>query len=181
MRHFYVYILSTKSRVLYTGITDDIYRRTWEHKNDVNPGFTRDYKVHRLVYYETFQYVNNAIVREKTIKGGVRRRKIALIEAENPTWEDLSTPWFNGKQVLRFTQDDKFFGQDERLQTNAHTPIAGLLMTYKTIHLAFDSGIATITLNRPDKRNAISYELIEDLILALEEVRKSSAGILILT
>ena len=57
MRHFYVYILSTKSRVLYTGITDDIYRRTWEHKNDVNPGFTRDYKVHRLVYYETFQYV----------------------------------------------------------------------------------------------------------------------------
>jgi len=55
MRHFYVYILSSKSRVLYTGITDDIYRRTWEHKNDVNPGFTRDYKVHRLVYYETFK------------------------------------------------------------------------------------------------------------------------------
>jgi len=55
MRHFYVYILSSKSRVLYTGITDDIYRRTWEHKNDVHPGFTSDYKVHRLVYYETFK------------------------------------------------------------------------------------------------------------------------------
>ena len=96
MRHFYVYILSSKSRVLYTGITDDIYRRTWEHKNDVNPGFTRDYKVHRLVYYETFKYVNNAIVREKTIKGWLRRKKIALIEAENPTWEDLSASWFDG-------------------------------------------------------------------------------------
>jgi putative endonuclease len=67
MRHFYAYILSSKSRVLYTGITDDIHRRTWEHKNDVNPGFTRDYKVHRLVYYETFKYVNNAIAREKSI------------------------------------------------------------------------------------------------------------------
>src|SRR6266403_1856016 len=179
MRHFYVYILSTKSRVLYTGIADDIYRRTWEHKNDVNPGFTRDYKVHRLVYYETFKYVNNAIVREKTIKGWLRRKKIALIETENPTWEDLSASWFDGKQVLRFAQDDKVFVADERLKTNARTPIPGLRMNYKTLQLAFDSGIATITLNRPDKRNAISYELIDDLIRALEEVRNSS--ILILT
>src|SRR5713101_7930770 len=179
MRNFYVYILSSKSRVLYTGITDDIYRRTWEHKNDVSPGFTRDYKVHRLVYYEAFKYVNNAIVREKTIKGWLRRRKIALIEAENPTWEDLSAPWFNGKQVLRFAQDDKAFVGDERLKSSAYTPITGLRMTYKTLQLAFDSGIATLTLNRPDKRNAISYELIDDLIRALEEVRNSS--ILILT
>jgi len=100
MRHFYVYILSSKSRVLYTGITDDVYRRTWEHKNDVNPGFTRDYKVHRLVYYETFKYVNNAIVREKTIKGWLRRKKIGLIEAENLTWEDLSAWWFDGRRSL---------------------------------------------------------------------------------
>src|SRR5207237_3501770 len=107
--------------------------------NDVNHGFTRDYKVHRLVYYETFKYVNNAIVREKTIKGWLRRKKIALIEAENPTWEDLSASWFDGKQVLRFAQDDKFFGQDERLQTNAHTPIAGFFMTSTTIQLAFGS------------------------------------------
>jgi putative endonuclease len=108
MRHFYVYILSSKSRVLYTGITDDICRRTWEHKNDVNSGFTRDYKVHRLVYYEAFKYVNNAINREKKIKGWLRQKKIALIEAENPTWEDLSAGWFEGKQVLRFAQNDKF-------------------------------------------------------------------------
>jgi methylglutaconyl-CoA hydratase len=181
MRHFYVYILSSKSRVLYTGITDNIYRRTWEHKNDVHPGFTRDYKVHRLVYYETFKYVNNAIAREKSIKGWLRRKKISLIEAWNPTWEDLSASWFNGKQVLRFAQDDKFFGQDEHLKTNAHTPVPGLRMTYKTLQLTLDSTLATITLNRPDKRNAISYELIDDLIRALEEVKNSSAQILILT
>jgi len=181
MRHFYVYILSSKSRVLYTGITDDIYRRTWEHKNDANPGFTSDYKVHRLVYYETFKYVNNAIAREKAIKGWLRRKKIALIEAENPTWEDLSASWFDGKQVLRFAQDDKFFGQDEKVKARAQTPIPGLRMTYKTLQLTLDSGIATITLNRPDKRNAISYELIGDLIRALDEVNSSSARILILT
>ena len=181
MRHFYVYILSSKSRVLYTGITDNIYRRTWEHKNDVNPGFTRDYRVHRLVYYETFKYVNNAIAREKPIKGWLRRKKIALIEAENPTWEDLSAAWFDGKQVLRFAQDDKFFVQDEKLKTGAYTPIPGLRMNYKTLQLAFDSAVATITLNRPEKRNAVSYELIDDLIRALEEVRNSSAGVLILT
>src|SRR5713226_1813148 len=181
MRNFYVYILSSKSRVLYTGITDDIYRRTWEHKNDVSPGFTRDYKVHRLVYYETFKYVNNAIVREKTIKGWLRRKKIALIESNNPTWEDLSASWFDGKQVLRFAQDDKAFVQDERLKSSAYTPITGLRMNYKTLQLAFDSGIATLTLNRPDKRTAISYELIDDLIGALEEVINSPAQILVLT
>lgn len=87
MRYFYVYILASKSRVLYAGITENIYRRIWEHKNDTNPGFTHDYKIHRLVYYETFKYVNNEIAREKSIKGWLRRKKIALIEAENRTWK----------------------------------------------------------------------------------------------
>jgi methylglutaconyl-CoA hydratase len=181
MRHFYVYILSSKSRTLYTGVTHDIYRRTWEHKNNLNSGFTRDYKVHRLVYYETFKYVNNAIAREKSIKGWLRRKKIALIEAENPTWEDLSATWFEGKQVLRFAQDDKAFVQKELLHRSATTLIPGLRMNYKTVQLAFDSDIATLTLNRPDKRNAISYELIEDLIRALDEVNNSAARVLILT
>jgi len=181
MRRFYVYILSSKSRVLYTGITDDIYRRTWEHKNDVNPGFTRDYKVHRLVYYETFKYVGNAIAREKAIKRWLRRKKVALIRSTNPTWEDLSESWFDGKQVLRFAQDDKVFVQAEPLKSSAYAPISGLRMNCKTLQLTFDSDIATITLNRPDKRNAISYELIDDLIRALDEVKNSSARILILT
>jgi methylglutaconyl-CoA hydratase len=184
MRHFYVYIMASKSRVLYTGITDDIYRRTWEHKNDINPGFTRDYRVHRLVYYETFKYVGNAIAREKTIKGWLRRKKIVLIESENPTWEDLSKSWLDGKQVLPLRQaqgqDDKFLVQDEKLKS-AQTPIPGFRMNYQTLQLAFDSAVATLTLNRPDKRNAISYELIDDLLRALDEVKNSPAQVLIVT
>lgn len=78
-------------------------------------------------------------------------------------------------------QDDEVFEQDEQLKTDAHQPIAGLRMNYKTLQLAFDSVTAILTLNRPDKRNAISYELIDDLIHALEEVKKSTAQILILT
>jgi putative endonuclease len=108
MRCFYVYIMASKSRVLYTGITNDIRRRTGEHKDDLIEGFTSDYKVHRLVYFETFKYVGNAIAREKRIKGWLRKRKIALVESVNPTWQDLGEEWFkNEKQVLRFAQDDK--------------------------------------------------------------------------
>ena len=103
MRHFHVYILASKSRVLYTGITSDLWHRVWEHKNNVFLGFTRKYRVHRLVYFETFKYVDNAIKREKEIKGWLRAKKIALIEAENPTWEDLSEEWFDGKDVKRIS------------------------------------------------------------------------------
>ena len=102
MRHF-VYILASKSRVLYTGITRHLWRRVWEHKNNVFPGFTSRYRVHRLVYFETFKYVGNAIKQEKEIKGWLRAKKIALIEAENPTWEDLSAEWFDGKGVRRIS------------------------------------------------------------------------------
>ena len=93
-RSFFVYIMASKSRVLYTGMTNKLRFRTWEHKNDVLPGFTRTYRCHRLVYFESFKYVGNAIAREKEIKGWVRRKKIALIESVNPTWEDLSEGWF---------------------------------------------------------------------------------------
>jgi putative endonuclease len=65
-----------------------------EHQNDSFPGFCRKYRVHRLVYLEVFQYVGNAIRREKEVKGWLRKKKVALIERENPTWEDLSAGWF---------------------------------------------------------------------------------------
>jgi putative endonuclease len=121
MRRYYVYIMASKSRVLYIGITNDIRRRVWEHQHDVNPGFTSTYRVHRLVYFETFKYVGNAIAREKHLKGWLREKKVALIRAANPTWEDLSEGWFDAsnlicfkadadaseKQVLRSAQDDK--------------------------------------------------------------------------
>jgi putative endonuclease len=95
MRRYYVYIMASKSRVLYIGITNDIRRRVWEHKNNVNPGFTSKYRVHRLVYCESFKYVGNAIAREKPLKGWLREKKIALIRAAKPTWEDLSEGWFD--------------------------------------------------------------------------------------
>jgi len=169
--------MSSKSRVLYVGVTNDITGRVWEHQHDELPGFTSKYRVHRLVYFERFQYVRNAIAREKAIKGWLRQKKIALIEAENPTWEDLSESWFNGKQVLRFAQDDSLNGFGNSDDKSG----PGFKMNYSTLQLAFDAGIATLTLNRPDKRNAISYELIDDLLRALEEVKNSPAHVLIVT
>jgi methylglutaconyl-CoA hydratase len=188
MRNFYVYITSSKSRVLYIGITNDIYRRVWQHQHDELPGFTSKYRVHRLVYFERFQYVRGAIAREKAIKGWLRNKKIALTEQENPTWENLSESWFT-KEVLRFAQDDRsngFCSSNEFCRPNGLCGSNGMSglgfkMNYGTLQLDFDSGIATLTLNRPDKRNAISYELIDDLLRALEEVQDSPAQVLIVT
>jgi len=104
MRRYYVYIMASKSRVLYIGITNNIYRRSYEHKHDLIPGFTKDYRVHRLVYFESFKYVGNAITREKGIKGWLRKRKIALIESVNPTWEDLSADWYEETAGPRSTR-----------------------------------------------------------------------------
>ena len=104
---FYVYIMASKSRVVYIGVTNGLCRRVWEHKNGLYSGFTKAYKIHRLVYYEVFHDIRNAIDREKSLKGWLRKRKIALIEAVNPTWEDLAADWYSSKeQVLRSAQDD---------------------------------------------------------------------------
>ncbi len=90
---FYVYILSSKSRRIYTGITNNLARRVWQHKRGEIEGFTQKYKITRLVYYEVFQYVGNAIRREKVIKDWTRAKRIALIERDNPTWDDLAEHW----------------------------------------------------------------------------------------
>ncbi len=89
-RSFYVYILTNKNRtVLYTGVTNDLTRRVWEHKDKMHDGFTKWYNVDRLVYYEAFDDVNQAIAREKQIKGGSRQKKIDLINRMNKDWRDL--------------------------------------------------------------------------------------------
>jgi putative endonuclease len=93
MRVFHVYILASRSRVLYTGITSNIARRMFEHKNKLLPGFTSKYSVDMLVYCEEYQYPHEAIMREKQIKGYVRKKKIQMIESMNPEWEDLSADW----------------------------------------------------------------------------------------
>jgi putative endonuclease len=88
MRTFYVYIMASRSRVLYTGVTNDLARRVHEHKQGLMPGFSSTYRTTRLVYLEEFEDIRDAIAREKVIKGWVRARKIRLIEQHNPTWED---------------------------------------------------------------------------------------------
>jgi putative endonuclease len=86
---FWVYILSSRSRTLYVGMTNSLRKRVMEHRKQAPGSFTARYNVTRLVYCEQFQYVNNAIAREKEFKKWTRAQKIALIEAANPTWEDL--------------------------------------------------------------------------------------------
>ena len=90
---YYVYILASKSRTLYIGITSDLETRIREHRSGIYGGFTSDYKVHGLVYYEQFMWVQSAISREKQLKRRRREKKVALIERDNPTWEDLSAEW----------------------------------------------------------------------------------------
>lgn len=89
---YYVYILaSQRNGTLYVGMTNDLERRIWEHKNNCIDGFTRKYKVHQLVYYELHDNPTSAIQREKQIKRWNRLWKLKLIEEKNPLWKDLST------------------------------------------------------------------------------------------
>ncbi len=92
--NYYVYILTNNSRTLYTGMTNDIHRRIYEHKNKLIKEFTSKYNITKLVYYEITTDVKAAIVREKQIKGWIRKKKIELIEKGNPEWSDLSEEWF---------------------------------------------------------------------------------------
>jgi putative endonuclease len=91
---YFVYILASKSRKLYVGVTNDLERRLFEHKQGLADGFTKQYRIDRLVHFEETPDVMPAIEREKQIKGWLREKKIALIESENPTWEDLSEAWY---------------------------------------------------------------------------------------
>ncbi|WP_317167919.1 GIY-YIG nuclease family protein [Flavobacterium jejuense] len=91
---YYAYIMASKNnKVLYVGFTNNIIRRTKEHKDRINKGFTYRYNVDKLVYYEVFGYVEDAILREKRLKKWNREWKIQLIEENNPIWDDLSLDW----------------------------------------------------------------------------------------
>ena len=93
IKQYFVYIMASLSRVLYTGVTNNLERRVYEHKHKLIPGFTSKYNVTRLVFYETTTDVHAALEREKQIKGWLRSKKIALIETVNPAWDDLSKSW----------------------------------------------------------------------------------------
>ena len=97
-RTFFVYIMTNRSKTLYTGVTNSLVRRVREHKARRGFGFAAKYRVDRLVYFERFQDVRDAIEREKRIKGWLRIKKIALIVSINPELRDLSAEWYEGHQ-----------------------------------------------------------------------------------
>jgi len=107
-QRYYVYIMASRSRTLYTGMTGDLYRRALQHKSGEIEGFTKRYHVNRLVYYEAFKYVTHAIAREKQIKAWTRAKRLALIKSENPTWQDLAEGWGEPikLQIPRSARDD---------------------------------------------------------------------------
>lgn len=96
-RRFYAYIMASKTGTLYTGFTNNIYARVLQHKAGGVEGFTKRYGCSRLVHYESFDTAAGAIRREDQIKGWSRAKKIALIESQNPKWQDLAEDW--GRQV----------------------------------------------------------------------------------
>src|SRR5271154_1352099 len=107
-KRYYVQVMASRSLTLYTGVTGDIYQRALQHKAGEIEGFTKKYSINRLVYYETFKYVNNAIAREKQIKAWTRAKRLALIKTMNPTWQDLAEGWGDPikLQIPHFVRDD---------------------------------------------------------------------------
>jgi len=93
-RRYYVYVLASRSRNLYVGVTNNLQRRLAEHRLGLVPGFTPGYRIFRLVHFEVFRDIHNAIAREKEINGWRREKKICLIKRHNRTWEDLAAELF---------------------------------------------------------------------------------------
>jgi len=94
MKQYHIYIMTNYAKTFYTGVTDNILRRVYEHKNKIIDGFTKKYNITKLVYFEATDNIRAAIKREKQIKGWLRKKKINLIETMNPHWQDLSVEWF---------------------------------------------------------------------------------------
>jgi putative endonuclease len=108
-KRYYVYIMASRSRTLYTGVTGDLCYRALQHKRGEVEGFTKRYHINRLVYYEVFKYVNSAIAREKEIKAWTRAKRLALIRSDNPTWQDLADGWGEPfKLQIPRSQNQKF-------------------------------------------------------------------------
>ena len=95
---YYVYLLASRSGTLYVGMTNDLVRRVWQHKQGLNNGFTKCYRINRLVWFESGGDVLGAIEREKQIKAWRREKKVALIVECSPAWNDLSVGWFDANE-----------------------------------------------------------------------------------
>ena len=101
-KSYFTYIVASRSRTLYIGVTSNLEQRIWQHKNKAHEGFTASYNCNRLVWFEQYRNVGAAIAREKELKGWRRARKIELVEETNPSWSDLSESW---GQPIVFTAD----------------------------------------------------------------------------
>lgn len=99
-RYYYTYIVASRSLTLYIGMTGDLDKRIFEHKNKLFEGFSADYNCNRLVWFERYAHASCAIAREKQLKGWRRAKKIALIKKSNPTWLDLSEAWYTPEQLI---------------------------------------------------------------------------------
>lgn len=97
-RTYFVYIMTNRSKTLYTGVTGNLIQRVRQHKMGTGSGFTTKYRVDCLVYFERFEDIRNAIEREKQIKGWLRSKKITLVVSVNPAWCDLSQAWYERHQ-----------------------------------------------------------------------------------
>ena len=115
---FYAYIMASKNRVLYIGVTSNLVQRVWQHKTHEIEGFTSKYKVERLVHWESVDRVLDAIAREKELKGWLRAKKIALIEEFNPKWADLAETWYCKRSDAQLKKDF-----DRRCAALAEKPI----------------------------------------------------------
>jgi putative endonuclease len=113
MKNYWVYIISGRTRILYVGVTNDIERRVYEHRNKSVPGFTSKYRLDRLVYFEEHVDIRDAIEREKQIKSWQREKKAALIESLNPRWKDVSLDWRSHEGV---------WGSDKSLRVDPCAP-----------------------------------------------------------
>lgn len=100
---YYVHIVASRTKRLYAGVTNNVERRVREHKTGYVDGFTKKYTIHRLVYYEDYESIRDAISREKQLKDWRREKKVALIESFNPEWDDLADSWYRaaGDSSLR--------------------------------------------------------------------------------
>jgi putative endonuclease len=94
MKIYYVYIMTSNTGTLYTGVTKDLERRVYEHRSKIFKGFTEKYNIKRFVYFEETGDIDSAIAREKQIKSWRRKKEIELVKTMNPTWTDLSEDWF---------------------------------------------------------------------------------------
>jgi putative endonuclease len=122
MKDGFVYIMASVTRTLYIGVTNSLERRVWEHQHGDVPGFTRRYELTRLVYFEFYEDICDAIAREKQLKRWRRSKKNALIESLNPKWEDLSASLFDQQPRIRTCHSERSETQSKNRERGPKNP-----------------------------------------------------------